>query len=73
VSIIPVEECENELHLKRVLREVTKKKGKLEFNLRSFDFINFFSGEGVMIYHPGAPYTSGRTSNLLKVKVSTKE
>ena len=26
-------------------------------------------GEGLMLYHPESQYTSGRTENLLKVKV----
>eukprot|EP01124_Arcella_intermedia_P025307 TRINITY_DN4503_c2_g1_i2.p1 TRINITY_DN4503_c2_g1~~TRINITY_DN4503_c2_g1_i2.p1 ORF type:complete len:157 (-),score=39.89 TRINITY_DN4503_c2_g1_i2:584-1054(-) len=30
-------------------------------------------GEGVMLYHPTAKYTPGRTNNLLKVKVSEEE
>eukprot|EP01124_Arcella_intermedia_P006578 TRINITY_DN13902_c0_g1_i1.p1 TRINITY_DN13902_c0_g1~~TRINITY_DN13902_c0_g1_i1.p1 ORF type:complete len:269 (-),score=55.28 TRINITY_DN13902_c0_g1_i1:403-1209(-) len=30
-------------------------------------------GEGLMLYHPSSKYTSGRTNNLLKVKVSTEE
>uniref|UniRef100_A0A6B2LFB5 ATP-dependent DNA ligase family profile domain-containing protein n=1 Tax=Arcella intermedia TaxID=1963864 RepID=A0A6B2LFB5_9EUKA len=30
-------------------------------------------GEGIMLYHPEAPYTSGRTAHLLKVKAYAEE
>eukprot|EP01124_Arcella_intermedia_P021462 TRINITY_DN3009_c0_g2_i3.p1 TRINITY_DN3009_c0_g2~~TRINITY_DN3009_c0_g2_i3.p1 ORF type:complete len:155 (-),score=33.35 TRINITY_DN3009_c0_g2_i3:104-568(-) len=30
-------------------------------------------GEGIMLYHPAAKYTSGRTSNILKLKDSSEE
>eukprot|EP01124_Arcella_intermedia_P022236 TRINITY_DN3269_c1_g1_i4.p1 TRINITY_DN3269_c1_g1~~TRINITY_DN3269_c1_g1_i4.p1 ORF type:complete len:248 (-),score=54.34 TRINITY_DN3269_c1_g1_i4:53-796(-) len=30
-------------------------------------------GEGIMLYHPHAPYTPGRTSNVLKVKAYIEE
>jgi len=30
-------------------------------------------GEGIMLYHPESTYISGRTSNLLKVKITVEE
>uniref|UniRef100_A0A6B2LG80 ATP-dependent DNA ligase family profile domain-containing protein n=1 Tax=Arcella intermedia TaxID=1963864 RepID=A0A6B2LG80_9EUKA len=39
----------------------------------SLQLVTKKKGEGLMLYHPTSPYTSGRTPNLLKVKAYEEE